>query len=160
MESFLAGSFFRLFVVPLVSVALGIYIKYVTKNDRFARFSKEDMAIGFDLMRVAFLGYLIVLSDKARALIGASASLDQALKAGTATLPQISALQVTVSKHSHELFSGVFGIVLLMFGIWVTSTIVRKKGWASDAQLDTWYGITVPLAGGVAYLIIVMWAGT
>jgi hypothetical protein len=56
MESFLAGSLFRLFVFPIVSVVLGIYIKYVTRNDQFAKFSKEDIAVGFDLMRAAFLG--------------------------------------------------------------------------------------------------------
>lgn len=154
MESFLAGSLFRIFFVPIISVALGIYIKYVTRNDQFAKFSKEDIAVGFDLMRAAFLGYLILLSDKARGLIGASMALNDAIKGGGATLPQVPILQTTVNNHSHDLLRGVFGIGLLMLGMWVTSTIVRKKGWRTETELDLWYGITVPLTGGVAYLII------
>jgi hypothetical protein len=132
MEPFLAGSLFRLFFVPLISVVLGIYIKYVTKNDQFAKFSKEDIAVGFDLMRAAFLGYLILLSDKARNLIGASAALNNAVTGGSATLPQVSTLQTTVNQHSHDLLRGIFGVGLLMLGMWVTSTIVRKKGWRTE----------------------------
>jgi hypothetical protein len=41
-----------------------------------------------------------------------------------------------------------------MFGMWIASTVVRKKGWKSETELDRWYGITVPLTGGVAYLIM------
>lgn len=159
MEAFLAGSLFRFFLVPILSVVLGIYIKHVTRNDQYAKFSKEDIAVGFDLMRAAFLAYLILLSDKARVLIVASNSFADAAKTGP-TADNLVRLQSTVAAHSKDLLGGVFGVGFLMLGMWVTSTIVRKRGWKSATELDAWYGITVPLAAGVAYLAAVMVAGS
>ena len=160
MEEFLAGSLFRLFLVPILSVVLGVYIKYVTRNDTYAKFSKEDIAVGFDLMRVAFLAYLILLSDKARALAVAGNSFSKAAKDASTQQAELVSLQHTVALHSQDLLRGVFGVGCLMLGIWITSTIVRKKGWKTETQLDGWYGITFPLAAGVAYLGFVMAAGS
>ena len=161
MESFLAGSFFRLFLVPIVSVALGIYIKHVTRNDKFSKFSKEDLAVGFDLMRVALLAYMILLSDKARSLIQAQNSLASVMtiRSPSPNMAEIEMLQSVLTPLSQGLLKGIVGVVLLFLGMWVTSTIVRKKGWKSAEELDRWYGLTLPLVTGVAYLAIVMWTG-
>jgi hypothetical protein len=156
MPHFLASAFFRLFLVPILSVALGIYIKYVTKHDQFSKFSKEDIAVGFDLMRAAFLAYLLMMSDGARGLINASDAFASAVKGGGVTPEQAMKLQQVVSAQSERLMGGLFGLVCLIMGMWITSTIVRKKGWKSPTDLDAWYGIALPLAVGVAYLAVVM----
>jgi hypothetical protein len=160
MQEFLANSFFRLFLVPIFSVALGIYVKHVTRNDQYAKFSKEDIAVGFDLMRAALLAYLILLSDKARGLILAGNSFSLAARNSAANPDELTRLQQVVAIRSQELMGGIFGVGFLMLGMWITSTIVRKRGWRSATELDPWYGISLPLAAGVAYLMVVMFAGS
>jgi hypothetical protein len=159
MDTFLAGAFFKFFLVPVLSVCLGVYIKYVTRNDQYARFSKEDVAVGFDLMRAAFLTYLILLSDKARSLIEVSRSLGAVMTSARPNVSEIQRLQAVSTGLSQDLLRGVFSVAVLLFGMWATSTLVRKKGWKSSTELDTWFGLTVPLAGGFAYLAVV-WAGS
>src|SRR6266851_4161879 len=54
VEQFLGSNLFRFLFFPLGSAAFGIYVKVVTRNDRYRAFTKEDMAVGLDLMYTAF----------------------------------------------------------------------------------------------------------
>jgi hypothetical protein len=47
----------------------------VTRNDTYARFSKEDLAVGLDLFKTSCLMFVVLLTDKAIALRGHNAFL-------------------------------------------------------------------------------------
>jgi hypothetical protein len=79
MEEFLAGSFFRYAVFPLGGAGLGIALKYVTRNDHYPSFRKEDMAVGLDLMLTAALTFLVLTSDRAFKLVNLNKALDSEL---------------------------------------------------------------------------------
>ena len=143
MTEFLASSWFKYLVLPLLSVAFGIFIKFATKNDQFAKFAKEDLAVGFDLMRSAILAYAVLLSDAASAVIKNRAE---------------------ASDKNIGLFAGVYDdvasggwmMLALMCGVWGTSTLVRKRGWKSEIELKPVVGVTLPILVGLLYLVFVM----
>ena len=66
-------------VFPIGSIILGIAVKYVTRNDQYAKFSKEDMAVGLDLVRTALMTYLVIISDRALTIGSANRMLARAL---------------------------------------------------------------------------------
>jgi hypothetical protein len=53
MEEVLTSTWFRYVAFPLGSAALGVAVKYVTRNDQYAKFQKEDMFIGLELILTA-----------------------------------------------------------------------------------------------------------
>src|ERR1041384_3615473 len=69
MEEFLVSPYFRFGIFPVGSAILGIAIKYVTRNDQYSSFAKEDLAIGLELMRTACLMFVVLTTDKALELI-------------------------------------------------------------------------------------------
>ena len=50
MVDFLTSTVFRYLIFPIGSAILGIAVKYVTRNDRYKSFQKEDLAVGLELM--------------------------------------------------------------------------------------------------------------
>jgi hypothetical protein len=156
IEAFLASAAFRYFVFPLLSVLLGIYLRYVSKNDQYSGFRKEDMAVGFDLIRAALLMYVVLLSDQARSLVSAN---DALARLGHQTPQDPMAIlksQETIQIESHGLIMGGWLLFILFMGLWGTSTVVRKKGWTSESELHTLFGITIPLVVGTLYLSLVV----
>ncbi len=49
MMNILTDPIFLDFGVPLITVALSIFLKFVTRNDQHASSQKEDLAFGIDL---------------------------------------------------------------------------------------------------------------
>lgn len=142
MTEFLASSWFKYLVLPLLSVAFGVFIKFATKNDQYAKFSKEDFAVGFDLMRSAILAYAVLLSDGASVILKNKAVAVDMSKNG-------------ISGSYDEVASGGWTMMIMMCGVWGTSTFVRKVGWKSDVELRP-LGLTIPLVIGLLYLVFVM----
>lgn len=137
MVRFMAATYFLHFTVPLISVIISIFVKYVTKNDNYARFRKEDLAIGLELASIALI---ILVTDCA---------------AAAAIIVQQSAPNISLN---HKILTGPWIILLFAFGIWGISTIVRKKGWEDQDNLRLFWGILLPdLYGLLTLLFVVNW---
>jgi hypothetical protein len=141
MEDLLAGKFFRHFIFPIGSAFLLVWVRYVTRNDQYRKFIKEDFAVGLDLILTACLMYLLLTTERALALT------------------RILSMK-PIDEEQARLLSGVLAeagwVILLMFlGLWGTSTIVRKWGWESESVMRSFVGIGIPLAVGLLYLFFV-----
>ncbi|ENG6063500.1 MULTISPECIES: hypothetical protein [Vibrio] len=130
----LGSPYFLQFGVPLVTVGLSIFIKYVTRNDRHSGFKKEDVAVGLDLAVTALLIFITGSSQL------------------TASLPPTNPPVDVVEK----LASVPWILMAFIIGIWSVSTIVRKRGWESDDKLKIFWGIVVPDVFGLAVLLFVV----
>jgi hypothetical protein len=129
--SFLADHFFLQFWVPLITVSLTIFLKFVSRRDTHRSFAKEDLAFGLDLAAVALFFFLTYGSRLARELV--QTPDNKALLAKAMSLPWI-----------------LFAYVV---GLWAISTLVRKAGWESEGKLTPIVGIFIPDVFGVACLI-------
>ena len=132
----LGSPYFLQFGVPLVTVGLSIFIKYVTRNDQHSGFKKEDVAVGLDLAVTALLIFITGSSQL------------------TVSLPPTNPPPDVVEK----LASVPWILMAFIIGIWSVSTVVRKLGWESDDKLKIFWGIVVPdIFGLVVLLFVVNW---
>lgn len=134
--SFLGHKYFLQFWVPLLTVALSVFLRYVSRNDRHRAFRKEDLAIGLDLALTAVVLFVTTSSQIAGALLaepGNKLMVDKSV-----AIPWI--------------------LFLFLFGIWCLSTVVRKLGWKSDDEMHWIFGIIIPnFLGLFALLAVVNW---
>lgn len=156
METFLASQLFRYLIFPIGSAILGVAIKVVTRNDRFSSFKQDDFAVGLDLLKTACLLYLVLTTDRAYALIHANQALASALTATPLEPPRISLLQSQAAQLSDQISTAGWSTALFFIALWSVSTIVRKWGWRSEAEMSPVIGIAFPLAAGVLSLAVVM----
>jgi len=130
----LGTPYFLQFGVPLITVGLSIFIKYVTRNDRHSGFKKEDTAVGLDLAVTALLIFITGSAKLAGDLPPSNPPADIVEK--LAAVPWI--------------------LMAFIVGIWGVSTLVRKLGWESDDKLKVFWGIIVPDAFGLSVLLFVV----
>ena len=122
------------FGVPLLAVALSIFLKVVTRNDHLATFEREDLAFGLDLSITALLLFIVSSSGLvSRSIIPGA---PQAVVEKAAAIPWI--------------------LLSVFIGLWATSTVVRKLGWDTNGRLHVGWGIVVPDLFGVAVLLFVV----
>ncbi|MEC8328695.1 MAG: hypothetical protein VX100_21795 [Pseudomonadota bacterium] len=134
--SFLKDQMFLQFGVPLLTVALTIFVKYVSRNDRHSGFRKEDLAVGLDMSVTALLIFITGSAHIASSM--PSSNPPQDLVDQIASVPWI-----------------LMGFVI---GMWGISTLVRKLGWEDDDKLKIFWGIVVPgLFGLLTLLFAVNW---
>lgn len=155
MESLLASPFFLYAVFPLGSALLGIAVKHVTRNDQYAKFTKEDLAVGLDLMLTACLMYVLITTDRAVALRDANAALAKVVPGNPTAASAIADLQTTSVRLSSQLTMSGWLIALFFLALWSLSTVVRKWGWKSSTEMKPLVGIALPLAFGVMCLVLV-----
>jgi uncharacterized membrane protein YgcG len=140
MITILGSPYFLDFCIPLITVALSIFLKYVTRNDQHRAFRKEDLAVGLD---VAATALILFITD--------SVSVAAAF---------VKSAQPTVTA-DNKLVTAPWVIAAFVIGIWGVSTIVRKVGWKSEDELTLLWGIVVPNIYGIAVLIFVVhWIGS
>jgi hypothetical protein len=141
INAVLAHPWFLYFAVPLLAVLLGIYLKYVTRNDHHKSFVKEDLAFGLELAVTALILFM-------------TASVGTAVSAKSATDTKVKqALE-------DKLMSVPWTLLAFVLLIWGTSTLIRKFGWKDEAQLRVAAGIVLPDLLGVAVLLFVVnWIG-
>ena len=156
MDEFLSSDAFRYAVFPLVGAFLGIGIKHVSRNDRYAKFRKEDLAVGIELLLTACLTYVAITSDRAVALLEANKAL--ALVVGQASVDRSRAaeLQKSIQDLSAHMAMSGWVIALIFLGLWSVSSVVRLWGWKNETELHSATGVALPLALGVLGLIAVM----
>lgn len=156
MEQFLASGVFRYVLFPLGSAVLGVYVKWVTRNDEYARFRKEDIAVGLDLIVAACLMRVMLTTDRALDLVGANRQLEEAIKALPMDAQKVVESQERVQALSSQLMPAGFGIALMFLALWSGSTFVRKWGWESATEMRPFRGIAIPLVFGILAFILVM----
>lgn len=133
---FLKDESFLQFGVPLLTVALSIFVKYVSRNDRHTGFRKEDLAVGLDMAVTALLIF-----------ITGSAQIASSMPA---TNPPKEIVE--------QLASVPWVLMGFLVGMWGISTLVRKLGWEDDDKLKIFWGIVVPgLFGLLTLLFAVNW---
>lgn len=153
MGEFLGAPSFRFVYFPIGSVLLGVWVKTVSRNDKFSAVKKEDFAIGLDLLRTAVLLFVVAASERMQNLT----KLEKAL-ADSPPVPgsSLGKLQGQIQTASEQLLSSIWLIVVLLLGLWGVSTLIRKFGWRAADDMNILIGIALPLASGVLMLIVVM----
>ncbi len=141
MNGILAHPWFLHFAVPLVTVGLCIYLKFVTRNDHHTPFVKEDLAFGLD---VAITALILFITGSVNIAIAAKSSGDPNLR-----------LQL-----EDKLVAVPWLLLAFVLGIWGVSTLVRKMGWKNEMELKLLWGIIAPDVFGVILLVLVVnWIG-
>ncbi len=156
MEDILTSTFFRYVAFPVGSAGFGVLVKYVSRNDKYAKFTKEDLFIGLELVLTACLMYVVLTTDRAIQLKAANENLAAALAANPFEQADAARLQATIESLSDRIDLAGWVILLMFVGLWSVSTIVRKWGWASETEMKPVVGIALPLAFGVLALLLVM----
>lgn len=158
LSSFLVTSLFQLVLFPVGSFLLLVALKWVTQNDRYARFRKEDFAMGLDLMLLAVMMTALVTVGRANDVQEANAALTELASTGV-TGPPLEELSAAARVALDGIVAGLLTFIPLSMGIWGVSTIVRKWGWADPENpelLRVWRGISLPLLAGIGSLVLVM----
>lgn len=139
--SLLRSDYFRV-GVPLFSAALSIWIKTEMRHPQRMKITKEDLAVGIDLIQTSFISFLALATDKALRLYDQVLTLrsDPLLSANLAKFLTSSAVRLTA-------------LLLLLFGI---SSFVRRTGWRNQDDIKVWRGIVIPIVAGVLCLYAVI----
>lgn len=139
-QNLFGTEFFKHFCIPLITTYLCIFIKTVSRNDKYKNFKKEDLAVGIEL---AVTSLIIFITD--------SANLSKIM--ADQTNRDLLHLQT-----KYELMPWI--ILAFAIGLWSISTIVRKLGWKNDNQLRIFSGIILPdLYGIITLIFVVNWVG-
>lgn len=171
---FLAGSLFRYFLFPLLSVVAGVALKFVSRNDQYATFTKEDFAVGLELLLTACLLYIGLTAERVVTLRKAEQELSEAREASLLVnqaesssdvaknylSEQVNELTAQTQTLFDQILFAFLVVLLLVVGLWSASTVVRKWGWRSQTEMKPLFGIAVPIMLGLFALATVMALGT
>ena len=138
MNEIITSDWFQIVGVTVISTGLGIFVKYVSRNDSHTKtFKKEDVAIGLEMMITA----LILLITN---------SVNQFNKLNDSAIDETTKTTITNTEQ-------IVPWILLVFivGLWGISTVIRKIGWEDEDNLKIWWGIVFPNIIGIASLIYV-----
>ena len=102
MEEFLNSSYFRFIIFPIGSVILGIALKFTTKNDRYSKFKKEDLAVGLELILTAFLMFVVITTDRAVLLLKTNEMVSNILSQNQPDLAILKKLQNNIKSISNQ----------------------------------------------------------
>lgn len=139
MVDFLTNNYFIYFIVPLLTTGLSIFVKIVSRNDKFISFKKEDLAIGLE---TAVTALIILITDTVNDLLKIKQNTENGqnmvLPENILILPWLLLL-----------------IIVLLWGI---STMIRKLGWENENDMHKFWGIILPDILGLGLLIfVVVW---
>lgn len=131
-------------------------VKHVTRNDRYAKFRKEDLAIGVDLLLTACLTFVALTSDRAVSLVEKNSELTKVLSVANPDIKRAAELQRSVAAASPRLAMAGWVIAAMFLGLWSVSSVVRMWGWVNETDMRVPVGIVLPLIVGVLALMVVM----
>jgi hypothetical protein len=136
MIELLSNKYFQFFVIPLLTTLLTVFVKIVSRNDRFSSVKKEDFAIG---MEIAITAILLLTSDT--------------LKYASSINKELNNIQ---SLSYNKLLTVPWILIVFFIGLWGISTLIRKLGWKSEDDMHWWWGIILPNIFGLISLIFVV----
>jgi hypothetical protein len=136
----LAEPLFLQFFVPLITVSLTVLVKVVSRNDRYTRFKKEDLAVGLDVAVIALILFIGDSAGLARTALTQSSDLLRISLARLASVPWI--------------------LLAFVLGLWGVSTLIRWLGWKAQDEMNTLWGVIAPdIFGLLALFFVVNWIG-
>jgi hypothetical protein len=97
---------------------------------------KEDFAIGLE---ITITSILLLVSD----------TLKYATKVHTETLKG-------ELLDNNKLIAVPWILLVIIIGLWGTSTLIRKFGWKTENDMHWWWGITFPNIFGLLSLIFIV----
>lgn len=134
---------FQLVGVTIISSAIGVFVKYVSRNDQHGSFKKEDLAIGIELCITSLI--MLITS-----------SVNNYNKLNEKDIDVKTAEYLKNSLHTTPWL-----ILLAMILLWGTSTVIRKKGWDNPNDLNKKWGIIFPnIVGIILLLAVFIWIKT
>jgi hypothetical protein len=135
MVEHLSNTYFQYFVIPLLTTLLAVFVKIVSRNDKYSKVQKEDFAIGLEITITAIL---LLISDSLKyAKINFSNTSGQVL-------------------NSTKLLTVPWILLAFFIGLWGISTLIRKIGWENEINMNLWWGIVFPNLFGLLSLIFVV----
>lgn len=138
MNEIITSDWFQIIGVTLISTGLGIFVKYVSRNDIHNKnFRKEDLAIGLEMMITALILLITNSVNEFNKLVN----------------PNIDETTKSIIKDDQMLV--LWMLVFFLIGLWGTSTVIRKVGWENEDELKIWWGIVFPNIIGIAALLYV-----
>lgn len=156
MTEYLTNPVFKFAVLPIGTAVLGIGLKFFTRNDRYAQFRKEDLAVGLDLTLTACLMFVVLTTDRAATLIQANKRLAEVLAQNPIDGMLAGKLQAEAQAVSSQIATSGWIIAILFLGLGAMSAVVRRWGWQSETELKPVVGIAIPLLYGILAVIGVM----
>jgi len=151
----LGSSAFRYLALPLMSAGAGVLLKCVTRNDQYAFFKKEDMAVGPQLMLTSALTFATVTTDRARSAVTMNNKISVALKSDQLDKEVVGNLQTSASAAVAQIMAAGWTLLLIVVILWGVTAFVKRSGWKTESELHTTYGIAIPLVIGVGMLMFV-----
>lgn len=138
MKEIITSEWFQIIGVTVISAGLGIFVKYVSRNDSHGNtFRKEDLAIGLEMVITALI--LIITNSVSEFNKLNNVIVENATKVSIQEKEQIVPWLV----------------LIFIVALWGTSTIIRKIGWENQDQLKIWWGIVFPNIIGITSLLFV-----
>src|SRR5204863_525307 len=114
LEDVISSAWFRYGIFPVVSTVVGMLLKCATRNDQYAFFKKEDMAVGPQMMLTAALTFVVVSTDRAHSLVLANAALKQQLAAANVDRAKLIAVQTDAAQLSQKLMGSAWLLLSLV----------------------------------------------
>lgn len=137
MKDIVTSEEFLTIGVALLAPAIGIFLRYVTRNDRHRSVTRNDWAVGLDIMVAA----TIILITNA---INNFSKLNQP---DTDPGPRVAL--------NDDFAVGLWSVLAMVLIAWGTSTIIRKVGWDNEQAMNLIWGILLPNVAGVIMLLYV-----
>ena len=135
MENIFKSIYFLYFVIPLVTVILSVFLKMVSRNDKYVFFKKEDLAIGLEISLASLIIFLTYCTTIASNI-------------ATENNPANSEMV------KMKLMQAPWIILAMVTGMWGISTLIRKLGWKSEHSMSWPWGIIIPSIFGIICLFI------
>lgn len=129
----LSSKYFQFFTIPLLTTLLSVFVRIVSRNDKFSIVKKEDFAIGLEIFVTAIL---LLASDTLKYVSNREAVPEVLLQNRLFVVPWI--------------------MLGLLIGLWSISTLIRKLGWKNGENMNWWWGIICPNIFGLITLILVV----
>ncbi|MDB4928637.1 MAG: hypothetical protein JWM10_1121 [Myxococcaceae bacterium] len=158
MESFLSGKIFRLLLLPLITVALGVVIKMVSRPPSKPRFKSEDFCVGMDVILAAVMMMIGTYSERALSMQNATRDLAAELQRNPQGMTSTQ-IQARIVALTQTFVFSPWLIFVIMAGMWATSAYMQALGWDTTKtphELNRWHGIVIPILIGVGIQIAVV----
>jgi hypothetical protein len=152
----LASETFRYGAFPLGSAALGIWLKCETRHMTKQNVSKEDFAVGMQLIQTACLTFLTLMTQSTLKLAALQQSLIKLQPAAPEYIATVSQAAQRVSALAGYTWT-LFFMCISMMGV---AGVVRRWGWKDADHMNVFLGIALPIAVGVVCLFAVMQIAT
>lgn len=148
MYEILTSAVFKYLAIPLLTTLLNIFVKANSRSKDNLGYSKEDFAVGLQILMTAITIFLLHCVTSLKAL------LDE----NKLPVEKINAEKVNILQN--QLLISPWIILVLVFSLWGFSSLISKHGW-EDKDKATWIvGIILPVTYGLIVLsLVIIWIG-